>query len=334
MKKAVFIRLDKIGDLVCTMPVDQVPALKDWDITWVIAKGLSFIPEHAEPRRKYLELDKSQPAEARRILETFLREWQPDVAVSFQSPWWVNFILWKCRIRQRIGVLSKWDSFIFLNFGLRQRRSQALQHEADYNLDLVRKIAPDQIREISAPLLRLKATPQEELLQRAQLTSKGYVVVHPGMAGSAINWPTAHYIELIERLSTKTKVVLTGTPADDVWLEDIKNHFKNNPQVICLQNQLTTGGLLYVLEQAKAVYAPSTGVLHMAASLGTPVYGFYSPILVQTTKRWGARSHSQVELFTPDVKCPATHECLGSPCPNYPCMQQITPEKVLEKGPQ
>lgn len=333
MKKAVFIRLDKIGDLICTMPVDQVPELKDWDITWVIAKGLSFIPEHADPKRRYIELDKNNPKEARAQLDAFIKQFKPDVAVSFQSPWWVNFVLWKNKVAKRIGVLSKWDSFIFLNAGLRQKRSQAVKHEADYNLDLVKQIEPGKILDPEAPILHLKAEPQPEVLSQYGLQPKKYMVVHPGMAGSALNWPTKYYIELISKLTDRYTVVLTGTAADEPFIKDIREHYKHDAQVICLQNKLSTKQLLYVLEQANSVFAPSTGVIHMAASLGTRVYGFYSPIRVQTVTRWGARGQGGVHLFTPNVSCPATHECLGKECTSYPCMEKITPDQVLKELP-
>jgi len=319
MKKAVFIRLDKIGDLICTLPVDQISYLKDWEITWVISRGLSFIPEHADPKRKYIELDKYQSKEARQLLEELLREVNPDVAISIQAPWWVSYTLWKCKVAKRIGVLSKWDSFLFFNAGLRQKRSQAIKHEADYNLDLVKQINPAQIKETTAPILKLQADSQPTLLELHELTPKKYVVVHPGMAGSALNWPISHYIELIGKLTSKYKVVLTGTPADEPWLTEIKARYEKDPQALCLQNKLTTSQLFYVLEKARAVFAPSTGVIHMAASLGTPVYGFYSPIRVQAPIRWGARG-PEVHIFTPDGDGSDPH-----------CMNEITPDQVLKE---
>lgn len=318
-KRAVFIRLDKIGDLICTLPIDQAPELKDWEITWVISKGLSFIPEHAEPKRHYIELDKNQPLEARLKFAAFLKEFQPQVAISIQAPWWIHFLLWKNRIAKRIGVLSKWDSFLFLNAGLRQKRSQAVKHEADYNFDLVRQIFLGQTLAAKAPVLKLKAPAQPRCLENHRLEPKKYVVVHPGMAGSALNWPTSHYLKLIEKLALKFKVVLTGTAADEPWLHEIKEHYKKDPQVVCLQNKLDTPELLYVLEQAAAVFAPSTGVIHLAASLGSPVFGFYSPVLVQSEKRWGARGSGPIHLFTPPKE--------------NPMMSSITPDQVLSELP-
>jgi heptosyltransferase I len=317
MKKAVFIRLDKIGDLICTLPVDQVEHLRDWEITWVIAKGLAFVPDHAVPPRKYLELDPKNPSESRQLFQKFIKDFSPDVAISFQAPWWVNFSLWKTRVPLRIGVLSKWHSFLFLNKGLRQKRSQAIKHEADYNLDLVRQLAPGKILEALAPILHLQAQSQPALLQNYQLSPRQYMVVHPGMAGSALNWPTEYYIELVEHLTSHYKVVLTGTPADEIWLKDIKEHFRGNPKVLNLQNQLSTAQLLYILEQASTVFAPSTGVLHMAASLGTRVYGFYSAVKVQAARRWGARG-TDTHLFSAPADSPT-------------CMKKITMAQVLRE---
>ncbi|MBC7371395.1 MAG: glycosyltransferase family 9 protein [Bdellovibrionaceae bacterium] len=319
MKKALFIRLDKIGDLICTLPVDQVQLLRDWDVTWVIAKGLAFIPENSVPPRKFIELDKNDSVAGRKILEDYIRDFQPDVAISFQAPWWVNFALWKNHIAKRIGVTSKWHSLLFLNMGVRQKRSRAIKHEADYNLDLVRQLDPQRVIEKSAPVLRLKAPAHPELLQLHNLLSKRFMIVHPGMAGSALNWPTENYIELIKRLSINYKVVLTGTPADEPWLSEIKTGFAQDPQVLNLQSMLNPSELLYLLSEADSVFAPSTGVLHLAASLGTRVFGFYSLIRVQTQTRWAARG-PDVHLFSPIA---------GSP--DSESMRTITVDRVLKE---
>lgn len=328
MNKAVFIRLDKIGDLICTLPVDQARSLADWEVTWVIAKGLRFVPENSVPPRKFLELDKAGSHEARQAFAKFLKEFKPDVAVSFQAPWWVHYELWKNRVSRRIGVLSKWHSFLFLNEGVRQKRSQAKQHEAEYNFNLVQKIAPAEITDSTAPVLRMSAPLNANLLAAHALVASAYDVVHPGMAGSALNWPIAYYIDLINRLVTERTVVLTGTVADEPWLKDIKEKFAGDPRVLCLQNKLNSAELLQILQQAHHVYAPSTGVLHLAASLGTPSTGFYSPVRVQRMARWGARG-PHVALFAPHVPCPAIHKCHGEACPYFNCMTKITPEQVL-----
>lgn len=68
IKKVLLIRLDKIGDLICTLPVDQILDQAEYDVTWIIQKGLGSVVDLGVKNRKYLELDKSAPAEAAKKL--------------------------------------------------------------------------------------------------------------------------------------------------------------------------------------------------------------------------------------------------------------------------
>lgn len=322
-KKVLLIRLDKIGDLICTMCVDQVSFLKDCEVQWVIAQGLSFIPENAEPRRQYIELSKTDWRASLNSLRRFLHNFKPDVAVSFQAPWWVSYALWAEGVPVRAGVKSQWHSFLFLNKGLRQKRSQATQHEADYNLDLLLHAfdIDENVLQEKTPILQLNAPENAALLEKHGLNIKKYVVVHPGMAGSALNWPISSYISLIEDITKDTQVVLTGTSGDEPWLKDIKEKFKDHPRVLSLQNRLNPVELFTVLKNAKAVVVPSTGVAHMAASLGTPVLGIYSPLRVQHPRRWAARG-KEVHIFVPAVS--------DMDNVNPDCMKEIQPQDLLK----
>ena len=298
-KKVLLIRLDKIGDLICTLCVDQVSFLRDCEVQWVISKGLSFVPENADPKRSFLELSKEDWKTSLKTLRAFIRDFKPDIAVSFQAPWWVNFALWAEGIAVRAGVKSQWHSFLFLNRGLRQRRSQATMHEADYNKELLAHACEASPATEATPVLRLMAPSCPGLLEKHQLVPKEFIVVHPGMAGSALNWPIPNYLQLIAELADKIQVVVTGTSADEPWLKEIKEKFKHNPRVLILQNRLNTKELLLILKNAKAVVVPSTGVAHIAASLGTPVLGIYSPVRVQHPRRWAARGE-KVQIFMPE----------------------------------
>lgn len=298
-KKVLLIRLDKIGDLICTLCVDQVRFLAGCEVQWVIAKGLSFVPENADPKRSFIELSKEDWKTSLKALRQFIREFKPDIAVSFQAPWWVNYALWAESVAVRAGVQSQWHSFLFLNKGLRQRRSIATKHEADYNKDLLGHAFDATPVTEATPVLKLVAPSSSGLLEKHQLAPQEYIVVHPGMAGSALNWPISNYLQLIAEVAEKVQVVVTGTPADEPWLKEIKEKFKHNTRVLILQNKLNTKELMLILKHAKALVVPSTGVAHIAASLGTPVLGIYSPVRVQHPRRWAARG-DKVQIFMPE----------------------------------
>lgn len=341
MKRIVLIRLDKIGDLISTLPSDQIPFLNSYNISWVISEGLSFIPNQAEPVRKFIELDKNQAKKSFKDLVVFLKNEKPDIAISFQAPWWVSLALLWARVPVRAGVRSQWHSFLFLNKTLRQKRSEARQHEADYNSDLL-AFACDELEKrlmnqrttqgvsYLSPYLTLKSQPSNKILEKWNLQNKKFIVVHPGMAGSALNWPVQKYIDLISFLVKENTVVLTGTSSDEQWLKPIKKEYVQNAKVLCLQGQLNSEDLLSLLSAAQVVVAPSTGVAHLSAAVSTPVITLFSPIQVQHPKRWAPRGEN-VKTLLPAVKCPAIFECLGPECGYYFCMDRISIDQVLQE---
>tara|TARA_B110001454_G_C12723326_1_gene436655 strand:- start:11372 stop:12415 length:1044 start_codon:yes stop_codon:yes gene_type:complete len=327
MSKILFIRLDKIGDLVCTMCTDDHPSLKEDSKHWLISKGLEFIPEHAVPKRKYSSITKDR--QGFRDLYEILKGEFFDASVSFQCPWWVHFLLFYFRIPIRVGVLSKWHSFLFLNAGLRQKRSHAEMHESDYNFQLVQilanKLHGTKMTPLPTPVLKMEAGKNEILLHKWHLKENGYFIIHPGMAGSALNWPQNRYVQFINSFHNAfpdVKIVMTGTLADSEYLDEILLRFEGRDFFLSLQGKVNTFELLSLLSSSAGILAPSTGVLHLAASLDVPSFGIFSPIKVQHPKRWAQRGVI-TKTYTPKVNCPAKHECLKEKCPHFNCMDDI-----------
>jgi ADP-heptose:LPS heptosyltransferase len=129
-----------------------------------------------------------------------------------------------------------------------------------------------------------------ELLKKYSLQPKQYVVVHPGMMGSALNWPQKKYIDYIEKILVENKkVVITGTDSDEPYLTEIKTKYLNHPQVTWLQSKLNISELIEILDGAEHVLAPSTGVAHLAAGLGVRTVAVFSPIKVHHPRRWAPR---------------------------------------------
>jgi ADP-heptose:LPS heptosyltransferase len=91
--------------------------------------------------------------------------------------------------------------------------------------------------------------------------------------------------------------------------------------------------LAALMSKASVVVAPSTGPLHVAVAVGTPVVTFYPPVRVMSALRWGPylndEEHSSV--LVPDVYCGQAFKCRGSLCHYYPCMRSLTVEGALDQ---
>lgn len=336
LRRILLVRMDRIGDLILTLPVDRFA--RDADVTWWITSGLGFIANSACPPRKAKELPRRIKVSEflRLLLET--RRQKFDAAIVFHAPWWVSFLLWLARVPLRAGVKSQWHSYLFLNRAIRQKRSRAEFSEFEYNFKLVEKILHLEGGTLKREPLCLNPA-NDELVQvtldKHGLKRAEFFVVHPGMGGSALNWPIEHYATVIQRLSSKAPVVITGTASDEPYLAPLRELLGSSPANACpivwLDKKLSGPELIAVLSAARAVLAPSTGVLHVAASTGRPTFGIYSPVRVQHPRRWGPQGVN-AKAFLPDVtNCPGEMNCLGESCPQFGCMKTLAPETVLNE---
>lgn len=328
--KILLVRLDRIGDLVLTLPVEE--SLRKIDpkaeIRWWIPKGLSFVAAAANPPRAVREVDLSFNRKRFRTLLEDLKRDRPKLAIVYHAPWWVGLLLFVARVPVRAGPRSQWHHFLFFNRRIRQKRSEAKFHELEYNFQLTEGALGLGRGWLPRTRLQLEA-PANDNLKRFGLEPRSYSVVHPGMGGSALNWPLPMYVQLISKMTEDTRVVITGTRADEKYLKPIRDLLSNNPRVTWLDGSLNGPELIMVLKNARSVVAPSTGVLHLAASTGVPTVGLFSPVKVQTATRWGPMG-DRASAVSPDVACPAHFKCLGKSCAHFDCMQRVTVAQITQ----
>jgi ADP-heptose:LPS heptosyltransferase len=268
------------------------------------------------------------------------------ISIVLQSTLKLAAALYGVGVPNRIGPLSKLHSFFFYNRGTRQRRSLVEMHEADYNLQLLRKLG---IRVGTQTLPTRIAVPAEQTeWAKNWLDQKGYlpdpnlrehlVAVHPGMGGSALNWPENYYVELIRALDREGhRILITGGIAEASLLERLEDSLKGTEKPILFYLAEPGTGvdrLAALYQSASIVVAPSTGPLHVAVALGKPVLTFYPPIRVQSAIRWGpyVKNFDDAAVLVPEAYCGEDFSCRGPKCNYYPCMRSILPKQVLEEA--
>ena len=330
-RRLLLVRMDRIGDLILTLPVDE--ALKGVEATWWVTNGLGFIAEAARPRRRAREFARKIGIFAFFKLLAEVRRERYEAAILFHGPWWVSLLFWLARIPLRGGVKSQWHSFLFLNRAVRQRRSRAEASELEYGFQLVEKIFELEQGSLHRSSLKLEGATdgaRVTLLKNLGLIEGQYTIVHPGMGGSALNWPSSHYAALIRELCARGPVVITGTASDEPYLAPLRKELSGQHSVIWLDGKLAGKDLITALAAARAIVAPSTGVLHLAASTGRPTLGLFSPVRVQQPRRWGPQGE-RVKTLMPMGDCPGEMSCLGQDCKRFDCMATISPSDALKE---
>ncbi|MBK9293122.1 MAG: glycosyltransferase family 9 protein [Oligoflexia bacterium] len=288
------------------------------EIYWLIDENLKFL---MAARTNVITIG---PKTSFKGLVKQLKKIKFDISVCFHVPWWVALAVFMAGVKTRVGVASQWFSWILYNKKIRQKRSLSLKNEAYYNLDLVNFALGSQFSLLKPYELRAEQTLVESWRQKL---GSGFVVVHPGMGGSARNWPLESYNSLVKELLQKwEKIVVTGGASDKNFVNS--TNILSFKGVVDLVGQTSPEDLLAVLSLAKAIVAPSTGVAHIGASLGKKVLGIYSPVKVQAPIRWGPIGENVI-VFKPEVNCPGVFKCLENKCAEFDCMKTIEVETVV-----
>ncbi len=356
----IFInRSDAIGDSILTMPMAKILKEKfpEAKITMLIsAKSADVFKLHP-----YIDDYKIYHRNARfylKIREIFrlFREIQPTHYFYVGGGYLPNFIAWFNRVKFRGGLKSRWHTYLFLNKGIRQKRSMVTMHEMEYNLNLLAPLGINynyKDKSHYSPEIYLNQDEIEssqnsfrsDLMKDGIETERKMIVIHPGMTGHTLNWSSRNYARLVlkfeQKFPDKYLFVISHTPSDELFLQGLKeilnrreNEFLKN-RIYYFNGQIR--GLRHymgVLTKASVFIGPSTGTTHIAAVLGVPVVSIYSPIKIQSSLRWGpmAKNKDKVKILVPDVICGEVKKCALRDCPYYECMGKIEVEDVLKQA--
>ncbi len=307
--KIAWIRLDGLGDLLCTLPSERLTVSHTVQLYWLVHSPWNELWAYAPSlTSRVLSISSKTSAweKFKACYSIFKREQFSAICIFF-APWWLSLAAWMAGIPLRVGRKSQWWSYVFLTHGLRQKRSRSQRHEAEYNQELatfffqalatrIKHISPPNPLEFTKtyeshasktppiPILPQTNTPPS-LEGSTQLKSRRYIVIHPGMKGSAGNWQPTSYSKLIEQLAPHFPVVVTGTPADAPWINPLLESWGKHPRVSFFIGR-PLSDLIEVLSQAGVVIAPSTGIAHLSSACGTWTIGLYPDITAQSPRRW------------------------------------------------
>ena len=182
-----------------------------------------------------------------------------------------------------------------------------------------------------APRIHLQATRAAEVVAqlRQRIQSQHYWVMHPCAADPYKVWPMAKARALLEQARQRwpqLAIVLTGSRHDAATLQPLAQGLDGVFNTAGALDIAQTGA---VLQQARCVLAPDTGVAHLAAALDTPVVALYA---ATDARLIGVRPrHAATVILQQPQTCTP---CIEKRC-NYTgttqhCMEQISLQSVLQ----
>lgn len=350
VKKILVVRLDHIGDLVCTLPV--LPILKERfpqaTITVLTgAEGEAILKEN--PFVDELIVFRSNWFSRRKVLnasEFFeilsqLRKAKFDLGYDLRGDMRNILFMMLAGVRFRVGYGIAGGSGLLHRVGEYDERL----HQVELNVKLVTGEIPE--RQSVKPKIYLSAYEQkeaDEILSQAgvQKTDK-MIVVHPEAGYSSKEWEEKNIKELIERLleEPKNKILILGLSKAKKIAEAFSRPHPNperrsrlnvtyipgrvRGQMIDFVGTLSLRQMISVIARAHLFIGNDSGPSHMAQALGIPVVVIASG--TNEYERWGIWQQPSKVLFN-QVPCAPCHlrECNVE---GHPCMSQISSEHAF-----
>jgi len=287
-RRIACFRTDRIGDLLLAMPAMAAlgRAFPQARLTAVVAPRTRELVEGQEWAGDILEWESNWPAFR---LARLLKEREIDTAVFFHPRFRLALAAALASIPVRIGTSYRWYSFLF-NRRISVHRSRNERHELEYNLDLLKpfglSLPADTV--MVPPVVTGEAKGNAEKLVEALKLPQGFVVVHPGSLGSALNASPQWYGKLARLLEDGgVSVAFTGTEGERGLAVRVAESGGLPAARFVVPGSLKE--LAAFLSLSRGFVGPSTGPLHLAASLGIPSVGIYPAVQSQSPVRWGPR---------------------------------------------
>ena len=197
------------------------------------------------------------------------------------------------------------------------------RHEVDNFRALIESVG---IPAGSKPRVVVPAVSDEPLA-----TERDLVVFHLWASGTRSwlrEWPEDRWLALAKRLARpETCFVVTGAPSDQIRTEPfVKRMLEAGLKAVAFSGSDGFVSLAHVLGRARVVVSVNTGVMHLAAVMGTPTVSINGP---NRNGRWGPIGVYAVGVEAPGEGCGYLHLGFEFDGKVSNCMERTSVERVL-----
>ena len=240
---------------------------------------------------------------------------------SFSSAWW----FFQGGVKKRIGYRNFPRNFL-LTDSMEKPNKSVLIHQVDEYLNLLKLI--DIKQESIKPKLYLKDRDQQEAKRLLHLygvdLTKKVIGITPGASyGSAKCWPKEYFSSLLDlyvQQDPMQQFIFFGEGSQSDLIDEICLKHKKN--TLNLAGKTTIRELMGMISLMELLLTNDSGPMHLAQALGVKVLALFGSTSFERTG-----PYQSGKILQEKVAC---SPCYKRVCPiDFPCMKNLTPEKVF-----
>lgn len=303
--KIIISRTDKIGDLVLSIPSFYMvrKMFPEAEITVLVRKYNYEIVKNLPYIDRVLKIDDYRQKELLEKISYF----KADIFIALYVDKFVAELARASKAKMKIGPISKLYSIFAFNKGVWQKRSSSIKNEAEYNLDLVKKINSKMFEEKFEINTNIILEEKHRLAAEAFFSAKNIksktLVVNPFMGGSAKNISDDEYANLLRKVKDEhedTDIIIASHISEEERGEALVDKI-DREGVYLYANGGELLNIAAIIEKATVYLGGSTGPTHIAGSLQKDIVAIYPKKPSQSPKRWGVFGNDKVEYVIPDL---------------------------------
>ncbi len=307
-KRILILRPDRIGDVVLSTPIPR--EIKKAFPNSFVAMYLRSYTKDIYVNNPYVDNIIINDYQGKKISDFFekvkeLRKYNFTHALMLLPTEYNNWLIFFAGIKNRIGVGHKFYQFISGAKSVSRNKYIPLRHEADYCMDLARKMGVE-TDNLEAEIHLTKEEKQKSSeIKKSLLNGKRHLIgVHISSGNSAPNWKEDNYIELIKLLNSQNDIQVVVT--DNIISDSMKKlgvEFPNEKKSL-RESIVNLSSLDYLI-------SASTGPMHMAAALKVKTVSLFCPLTACSPKLWGPMGNESEIILPKENYCQT--KCPGDP---------------------
>ena len=314
-KRILIVRTDRVGDVVMITPMvrEIKKTFPDSFIGTLTQPGTTAILQN-NPYVDVMITDDLNKESYKKVIAEIKKYKFTDGLLVLPTDR-AAYQMFSARIKNRIGVGKKLYEVITFMKSVSRNNYIPLRHEADYCMDLARKIGvvTDNIQPEIFVTDKERNWTKEFYKNIGTNEDTFKIVLHTGSKNSAPNWSENKYLELLKGIIKKFPdenytIMLTAFEMTNEFKKKVSE--LNDKRIIDVADKITNlRELIKVISGIDLMLCSSTGPIHIADALSIKCIGIHCHRNVSCSKHWGVINKKSINL---DV----TKEYCDSHCSN------------------
>ena len=257
------------------------------------------------------------------------------MGIVFPNSFRSAFLLSLTAAKYRLGYNTDGRSIFLTHPIVTTTNLKKSQYRVEYYFQIFSPLKINPPDAVFSPVIKQEGdiSVRQAMLNMGLEEDEEFITLHPGTSKIERSWHVERFGVLCQKIlkSEKKKLVLIGTKSEENILNRIKGYCPpDNVKIIPSMNLRVLAG---VLKKSRIFIGNDSGMMHLAAMVGTPIVGIFGPGNSKTTGPYMDAKY--YEILTKNYSCSPCRqdffkECKPSPHNKPYCLEDITVKNVYD----